>query len=143
MTLAKVALNKKMTKRSLMKAAHEMAHQMVQDFGLYTLALSAALKEIWRQVKLYNKTRFGQDAIMTATMRITMGDAMYLPTDVFGVPFWIIEKNLSEGEGYAAKNADSVSVERETEKAALLNFKTAYGIVSMWAPKSVLKGFGF
>ena len=60
----------KMTKRNMMKAAHAIAQELVDEVGDYQIALSIALKEVWRQVKLYDKKRFGDLAVLTAAQQI-------------------------------------------------------------------------
>lgn len=58
-----------MTKRNMMKTAHAIAQEIVDEVGDYQIALSIALKEVWRQVKLYDKKRFGDVAVLTAAQR--------------------------------------------------------------------------
>jgi len=129
----------KMTKRNMMKYAHKLAKMLVEKTGDYQIALSFALKEIWRQVKKYNKKRFTKYSIATAYDRIVHRDKFTAQADVFGVPAWIIDKNLSRDEAYAVLNeTSSMEVVRETAKAKLVKFDTNYGNVTMWTPKSVL-----
>lgn len=55
-----------------------------------------------------------------------------------------LAKKLVEKVGnymIALKLAYNIGVERETEKALLLCFETDFGNITMWAPKSVVKGF--
>jgi len=133
-----------MTKKNMMRYAHQLAKKLVKETENYQIALSFALKEIWRQVKLYNKKRFTKYSIATAFDRI--GNPNYRKmfdsntnSDVYGVPAWIIKNNLNNDESYAVLNeCDSMSVVRETEKAQLVEFVTNYGKVTMWTPKSVL-----
>lgn len=130
-----------MTKRNMMKYAHQLAKLLVEDTKNYQIALSMALKEIWRQVKLYDKKRFTKYSIATAYDRLTQPQmsGKTAEVDVFGVPAWIIRKNLSNDEAYAVLNeCDAMAVVRETEKAKLVKFSTNYGNVEMWTPKSVL-----
>lgn len=127
-----------MKKATLMKSAHRLAHEIVGDYGDYQIALSFALKEVWRQVKLYDKKRFGNVAIITAAQRLTTYK-FKKHTDIFGVPEWIICKNLSQEEAYAVLNeCNFMLVNRETEKAELVAFDTDFGTITMWTPKSVL-----
>lgn len=58
-----------------------------------------------------------------------------------GVPVWLMEKSLDPTELWGAQLAYNIEVERETEKALLLCFETDFGNITMWAPKSVVKGF--
>lgn len=126
-----------MTKKNMMKHAHQLAKMLVEKTGDYQIALSFALKEIWRQVKKYNKKRFTKYSIATAYD--LHRDKFTAQADVFGVPAWIIEKNLSRDEAYAVLNeVRSMEVVRETAKAQLVKFNTNYGNVTMWTPKSVL-----
>lgn len=127
-----------MKKATLMKSAHRLAHEIVADYGNYSIALSFALKEVWRQVKLYDKKRFGDVAIITAAQRLTTVKKAKR-NDIFGVPTWIIEKNLNVNESYAVLNqCNSKSLVRETEKAELVSFDTDFGTIEMWTPKSIL-----
>src|SRR5690625_2766390 len=130
-----------MTKRNMMRYAHKIAKGIVGEVGDYQIALSLALKEIWRQVKLYDKKRFTKYSIATACDRIKQPQMKGYgkQEDVFGVPAWIIRKSLSNDEAYAVLNeSDNMNVVRETEKAQLVEFFTNYGKVTMWTPKSVL-----
>ena len=130
-----------MTKRNMMRYAHQLAKKLVKLTENYQMALSLALKEIWRQVKLYNKKRFTQYSIATAYDRIRQPQMSFkaVESDVNGVPAWIIRKNLNNDESYAVLNeCDSMNVVRETEKAQLVEFITNYGNIKMWTPKSVL-----
>lgn len=119
-----------------MKTAHKIAKQIAGAYGNYSIALSFALKYVWRAVKQYGKKRFGQTATMNAVINLTTKKA---PQNVDGVPAWLIRKNLSQDEAYAVLNENEGSkTVRETEKAKLIRFSTPYGAVEMWAPKSVL-----
>ena len=132
---------KTMTKRNMMKYAHKIAKELVKDTKNYQMALSLALKEIWRQVKLYNKKRFTQYSLATAYDRIRQPQmsGKGQQDDVYGVPAWVINNNLDSDESYAVLNeCEGMSVVRETEKAQLVEFVTNYGKVTMWTPKSVL-----
>lgn len=131
-----------MTKKNMMRYAHKLAKKLVEKTEDYQMALSLALKEIWRQVKLYDKKRFTKYSLATAFLRLTEPQFSFkeeAASDVFGVPAWIINKNLSSDQSYAVLNeCDNMSVVRETEKAQLVEFSTNYGNVEMWTPKSVL-----
>lgn len=133
-----------MTKRNMMRYAHQLAKLLVKQTGDYHIALSFALKEIWRQVKLYDRKRFTKYSIRTAYDRI--GNPNYRKMvnkkeneHVFGVPAWVIKRNLTPDESYAVLNeANSMTTVRETEKAKLVKFDTNYGFIEVWTPKSVL-----
>ena len=124
-----------MKKATLMKSAHRLAKEIAPEFGNYSIALSFALKEVWRQVKLYDKKRFGEVAIISAAARLTTPKKA---DNVFGVPTWILRENLDQDELYAVSLANQMEVRRETAKAELVAFDTDYGFVTVWVPKSVL-----
>lgn len=127
-----------MTKRNMMKAAHAIAKEIVEEVGDYQIALSIALKEVWRQVKLYGKKRFGDVAVLTASQRLVT-PKQDRNANIYGVPAWIIKKNLSQDEASAVLSRTAgISSVRETEKAQLVRFDTDFGNVEMWTPKSVL-----
>lgn len=122
----------------MMKYAHQLAKLLVSHTEDYKIALSFALKEVWRQVKLYDKKRFTKNSIMSAYARLRQPPHNN-NQNVFGVPAWLIRKNLTNAEAYAVLNeCDRMTVVRETEKAQLVEFSTNYGKVRMWTPKSVL-----
>ncbi|WBF53832.1 hypothetical protein [Macrococcoides canis] len=128
-----------MTKKNMMVAAHRIAGRIVKEVGNYTIALSLALKEVWRQVKTYNKKRFGWEAIYSAERRLCTHKKSYSDSNVGGVPEWIIRKNLTTEECFAVLNTyPDVTFKEETEKAVLVDFCTDFGHVTMWCPKSVL-----
>lgn len=128
-----------MTKRNMMRYAHELAKLLVAHTGDYQIALSFALKEVWRQVKLYDKKRFTKNSIMSAYARLRQPRRNNNTQNVFGVPAWLIRNNLTNAEAYAVLNeCYSMKVVRETEKAQLVEFSTNYGKIKMWTPKSVL-----
>lgn len=126
-----------MKKAMLMKSAHRIAKEINWKVGNYSIALSIALKEVWRQVKAYDKKRFGEVAIISAAARLTAPKVNN--SNVYGIPSWIIRKNLSQEESYAVINqSSSMTVVRETEKAEYVEFDTDFGKVQMWTPKSIL-----
>lgn len=132
-----------MKKAHLMKKAHEIAKGIVNIVGDYTIALSMSLKEVWRLIKKYNKKRMGQDATQNAIIRLTTTkEEKRVAQFVHGlIPYWIINKNLSNEEAFAVMNytqSCDVAISRETEKAVLFGFITDFGTVKMWCPKSVL-----
>lgn len=127
-----------MTKHNMMKAAHSIARESVDEVGDYQIALSIALKEVWRQAKLYGKKRFGDVAVLTASQRLVTPKEDR-NANIYGVPTWIIKKNLSQDEASAVLSRTAgMSIVRETEKAQLVRFDTDFGNVEMWTPKSVL-----
>src|SRR5690625_3068838 len=128
-----------MTKKNMMRYAHQLAKKLVKETENYQIALSFALKEIWRQVKLYDKKRFTKGSIATAYARLRQPRHDNSNDNVYGVPTWIIRKNLDQNEQYAVINeCEGMSVVRETEKAQLVEYTTNYGKITMWTPKSVL-----
>ena|SRR5699024_12130256 len=128
-----------MTKRNMMRYAHQLAKLLVERTEDYPMALSIALKEIWRQVNLYDKKRFTKYSIATAYARLVQPEVESNNNDVHGVPAWIIKKNLNNEQAYAVLNeCEKMSVVRETEKAKLVKFNTQYGNIEMWTPKSVM-----
>lgn len=50
---------------------------------------------------------------------------------------WFIEKEFTQGERYAISTTEP-SVERETEKAALLTWNTDFGKITRWIPKTLI-----
>ncbi|TDM12646.1 hypothetical protein [Macrococcus bovicus] len=128
-----------MNKKHMMVSAHRIAQRIVKEVGNYSIALSLALKEVWRQVKTYNKKRFGWEAIYSAERRLCTPKQQSSNKNVGGVPEWIIRKNLTTEEAFAVINSYSqVTIRKETEKAVLVDFHTDWGHVSMWCPKSVM-----
>lgn len=120
-----------------MRSAHKIAKEIVDECGDYQIALSFALKEVWRQVKTYDKKRFGDVAIMSAAFKL-MTPKQDKNRNYFGVPDWILSENLNNEEYSAMQYATSMSVERETLKAELVSFDTDFGNITTWVPKSVL-----
>ena len=51
---------------------------------------------------------------------------------------WFLNKEFTQSERYAISTADDPSVVRETEKALLLKWKTEFGFIQHWVPKSVV-----
>lgn len=52
---------------------------------------------------------------------------------------WFLEKNFTRNEIYAIQTTDEVRVQKETEKAVLLCWRTDYGTITSWIPKSCLE----
>lgn len=133
-----------MTKRHIFKTAHKIAKEIVREVGDYQIALSIALKEIYRQIKLYNKKRFGQEAVYNAIYRLTTSkEERYIINNyTSGIPNWFLTQNLSSQEYYAVQMAGPGDVYqvKETEKAVRLCFiAEGYGTATLWVPKSLYK----
>lgn len=134
-----------MSKKALMKQAHKIAKKIVKEVGNYMVALKLALKKIWAMAKAGRK-RMSDSAFKGAIYELTHKKREYNGPDFFwlgskGIPVWLMEKNLDPTELWGAQLAYSIGIERETEKAALIVFETDFGNITMWAPKSVIKGF--
>lgn len=58
-----------------------------------------------------------------------------------GIANWFLNKNFTQNERYAINLsliAEEFVVKKETEKAKLIAFKSDYGTITSWIPKSVL-----
>lgn len=132
-----------MTKKALMTAAHKLAQKLVVKTDNYMIALKFALKQIWAMAKAGRK-RMSESAFNHAIYELTHkpynGPAFFW-SGKQGVPEWLMKKNLSQAEYDGAHQAYSVYASRKTAKAVLVNFDTDFGKITMWAPKSVVKGF--
>lgn len=132
-----------MTKKALMTAAHKLASKLVAKTGNYAIALKFALKQIWAMVKNGRK-RMSESSFNHAVYELThkpYNGPKFFWSGKQGVPEWLMKKNLSQAEYDGAHQAYSVYASRETAKAVLVNFDTDFGKITMWAPKSVVKGF--
>lgn len=134
-----------MSKKNLMKQAHKLAKKIVENVGDYMIALKLALKKIWVMVKAGRK-KMSDTAFKSAVYELTHQKKDYNGPEFFwlgskGIPVWLMEKNLDQTELWGAQLAYNIGVERETEKALLLCFETDFGNITMWTPKSVVKGF--
>lgn len=134
-----------MSTKSLMKQAHKLAKEIVEKVGDYMIALKLALKKIWAMVKAGRK-RMSDSAFKSAVYELTHQKKEYNGPEFFwlgskGIPVWLMEKNLDQTELWGAQLAYNMYAKRETEKAALIVFETDFGNITMWAPKSVVKGF--
>lgn len=132
-----------MSKKQIMKQAHKIAKKIVKAVGNYMVALKLALKKIRAMAKAGRK-RMSDSAFKGVVYELTHKE--YNGPEFFwmgrqGVPVWLMEKNLDQAELQGAQLAYNIGVERETEKALLLCFETDFGNITMWAPKSVVKGF--
>ena len=109
------------------------------------IALKLALKKIWVMVKAGRK-KMSDTAFKSALYELIHQKKEYNGPEFFwlgskGIPVWLMEKNLDQTELWGAQLAYNIGVERETEKALLLCFETDFGNITMWTPKSVVKGF--
>ncbi len=132
-----------MSTKSLMKQAHKLAKEIVEKVGDYMIALKLALKKIWAMVKAGRK-RMSDSAFKSAVYELThkqYNGPEFLWLGSKGLPLWLMEKNLDQTELWGAQLAYNMYAKRETEKAALIVFETDFGNITMWAPKSVIKGF--
>ena len=57
---------------------------------------------------------------------------------IMAIKSWFLNKEFTQGERYAISTADDPDVVRETEKAFLLKWKTEFGYIQHWVPKSVV-----
>lgn len=134
-----------MSKRNLMKQAHKLAKELVEKVGDYMIALKLALKKIWAMAKAGRK-KMSDTAFKSALYELTHKKREYNGPEFLwvgrqGVPLWLMEKNLDQAEMQGAMLAYNMYAKRETEKAALIVFETDFGNITMWSPKSVIKGF--
>lgn len=132
-----------MTKANIMKTAHKLAKKLVVKTGNYAIALKFALVQIWAMAKAGRK-RMSESAFENAEWNATHkpynGPAFFW-CGRKGVPCWLMKKNLTQAEYDGAQQACEMYAKRETAKAVLINFTTDFGNITMWAPKSVVKGF--
>ncbi|QAR22358.1 hypothetical protein [Limosilactobacillus fermentum] len=132
-----------MTKKQMMIQAHKLASKLVAKTGNYAIALKFALKKIWAMAKAGRK-RMSESAFKSAIYDLTHkpynGPAFFW-CGKMGIPEWLMAKNLNQSENQGAHLAYSIYAKRETTKAVLIEFETEFGNITMWAPKSVVKGF--
>ncbi|MCQ2076373.1 MAG: hypothetical protein MJZ20_04965 [Bacteroidaceae bacterium] len=81
-----------------------------------------------------------KNAVYTLTHKVYNGPK-FLWIGQQGVPEWLLYENLDIQERCAVDGAYRMYAKRETEKAVLIEFDTEFGYITMWAPKSVVKGF--
>lgn len=55
---------------------------------------------------------------------------------------WFLKKNYSQGERYAISLTEPI-ISKETQKAYFLVFRTEFGTIKGWFPKSVCKNEAF
>lgn len=121
-----------MTRKELMISANKIAKEIAPYTNNYSIAMSFALKEVWRQAKHYNKKRFGDMAIANAAYRLTKASHRNN-----NIPDWFLIENCSEQERYVISVSDR-HVERQTTKAIDFKFTSDYGVDYLWVPKSIL-----
>lgn len=134
-----------MSKKNLMKQAHKLAKKIVEKVGDYIIALKLALKKVWAMAKA-GREKMSDTAFKSALYELTHQKKEYNGPEFFwlgskGIPVWLMDNNLDQTELWGAQLAYNMYAERETEKAALIVFETDFGNITMWAPKSVIKGF--
>lgn len=122
-------------RKNLMKKAHEVAKKINSKVGNYQIALSLALKDLWKIKKTYHKKVLNVYTVESAVKFLT---GKSTPKNTFGVPQWFINKNLPLEEQAALAEAYGAFTKRETAKAELINFDTPYGYINVWVPKSIL-----
>lgn len=132
-----------MSKKNLMKQAHKLAKELVKKVGDYMVALKLALKKVWAMAKAGRK-KMSDSAFKEALYELT--HKQYNGPEFFwlgskGIPLWLMDNNLDQSEMQGAMLAYNIYAERYTEKAVLVVFETDFGNITMWAPKSVVKGF--
>ncbi|WP_278390557.1 hypothetical protein [Lactobacillus acetotolerans] len=133
-------------KKSLMfKKTHVIAKQINSKVGNYSISFSIALKRVWKMVKDGRKRITKANISYIVYKLTTKPKKPYTgPKYIDGVPDWIISENFSEQEEQAIWNyTDNTRINRETEKAVLIQFNTAFGCLFTWCPKSVFKGLYF
>lgn len=134
-----------MEKANIMKTAHEIAKAILVRVKEYSIALSFALKLVWSDLSKVWTPKAIQDFLDSCRETFNAGiDRSNNVETVDGdfenaeIPAWIISKNLTFEQQSAVKESYSRTIKRETAKAVLFAFDTAYGIVELWTPKSVL-----
>lgn len=133
-----------MTKKHIFKTAHKIAKGIVKEVGNYQIALQIALKEVYRQVKLYDKKRFGINAIESAIYRLgtSQEDKVFdreSENYIVGIAKWFVEKEFTSNQRQALVKIEDEKIIKETEKACKIAFFTGYGFFEKWIPKSVFK----
>ena len=113
-----------MTKKHIFKSAHKIAKGIVKEVGNYQIAFKLALKEVYRQVRLYDKKRFGINAIESAIYRLGTSQE---------------DKEFDSNQRQSLVKLEDEKIVKETEKAYKIAFFTEYGLFEKWIPKSVFK----
>ena len=92
-----------MKKQHIFKTAHKIAKGIVKEVGNYQVALSLALKEVYRQIKLYDKKRFGNEAVESAIYRLgTAQEVKDFDKEsekyVYGIAKWFYNKEFTNAQ---------------------------------------------
>ena len=130
-----------MTKKHIFTSAHKIAKGIVKEVGNYQLALQLALKEVYRQVKMYDKKRFGTQAISSAIYKLgTSNEDKAFDRESenyrYGVAKWFFDKEFTTKQRQALIKIEDEVIVKETEKAYKIAFFTEYGLFEKWIPKS-------
>ena len=129
----------RMKRSTMFRAAHKLAKSIVDKTENYRMAMSYALKLIWKMAKDY-RVRVTDSNIRHMAYELTHKPYTG-PQYKDGVPDWIIDQHFNEQESQAIwNNSFNSHVKKETEKAVLIQFDTDYGYLFTWCPKSVYKG---
>ena len=133
-----------MTKKHIFTTAHKIAKGIVKEVGNYQLALQMALKEVYRQIKLYDKKRFGINAIESAIYRLgTCQEVKDFDRESekykYGIAKWFFNKEFTTAQRQMLIKIENEVIVKETEKAYKIAFFTEYGLFEKWIPKSVFK----
>ena len=133
-----------MTKKHIFTTAHKIAKGIVKEVGNYQLALQLALKEVYRQVKMYDKRRFGAQAISSAIYNLgTSKEDKAFDRESenyrYGVVKWFFDKEFTTKQRQALIKIEDEVIVKETEKAYKIAFFTEYGLFEKWIPKSCFK----
>ena len=131
-----------MKKQHIFKTAHKIAKGIVKEVGNYQIALQIALKEVYRQIKLYDKKRFGNEAVESAIYRL--GTAQEIKDFdkesekyVYGIAKWFYNKEFTNAQAQMLIYLEDEKIVKETEKAYKIAFFTEYGLFEKWIPKSI------
>lgn len=134
-----------MKKANIMKTAHKIAKAILGRVRNYSIALSFALKLVWADLDKEWTPRAIQDFLDDTLEDFNAGidrsnnvEAIDGDFENAKIPAWVISSNLTFEEQSAIEESYSRTIKRETAKAVLFAFDTAYGIVELWSPKSVL-----
>lgn len=134
-----------MEKANIMKTAHKIAKAILVRVKDYSIALSFALKLVQSDLskdwtpkaiqEFLDGNRESYNAGIDKSNGVKNVEGQFENAEI---PAWLISKNLTFEQQSAIKESYSRTIKRETAKAVLFAFDTAYGIVELWTPKSVL-----
>lgn len=114
------------SKKRLMKNAHKVAKEIVSLVGNYSIALSFALKFVYKYNKIVKKliAEKGISGYFYPAIKVAARNE-FKPESVAGVPAWAIEKDFSRAsvQDILFFTIDSQII-KETEKAIQINFDT-------------------